>query len=141
MPSRRLPQIFNSGTLNAVSNRAPNTLNSNKPSVNDAMGISGRSGVLSFGHDYTSSDPDFTIWLWSDIRNAANPAKGWWKASEAAIGSTKTVPAEALCTVTLPENTPYYIQASVTGVRNLWTSGSKHPSNPYPDKGRADANS
>lgn len=134
MPTRRLPQIFGDATLDAVTNAAPNTLNSNKPSVKDAMGIAGREGVISFMHDFTASDPDFTIHFWSDVRNKANAAKGWIKASEAATGHTKEVPAESLCTVTIPEGTPFFIQSDTAEVRNMWIGGSrKYEGNPNAD--------
>lgn len=131
--TRRLPQIFGDSTKDAVGTTAPNALNSNKPSITDAMGVSGDSGVVSFFHDFTASDPDFTLWFWSEARNRHNPAKGWIKASESASGNTKEVPADCLCTFTIPERTPWFLQSDTAEIRNIWASGVKHQQNPNAD--------
>lgn len=97
------------------------------------MGVSGDSGIVSFFHDFTASDPDFTLYFWSDARNRLNPLKGWIKASEAASGNTKTVPADCLTTFTIPERTPWFLQSSVLAVRNIYASGNKCGNNPNAD--------
>lgn len=142
MPNRRIAQIYGAGpAFDALSTADPNTLNSNLPNKKDATGISGQECIISFEHDYVSSDPTITCWLWSEIMNQFNPAYGWVKANEDAAGNSKTVPGKTLCSFTIPESTPFYLQASTTGIRNVWIAGSRRaPLNPNADMSPSAAN-
>lgn len=126
MPTRRLPQQF---STNAIGTSAPNTLNSNKPSITNAMGVAGKDGMFSF---ITDTNADITLHFWSDIVNQKDASKGWILGSEATSGNTKTVPANTLCSFTVPEGALVFLQGSVT-VKNCWVSGSKFEGNPNAD--------
>jgi hypothetical protein len=126
MPNRRLPQVF---STNAIGTAAPNTLNSNLPKIQDAMGVAGRDGVFSIITDTTA---DITLHFWSNPVNTKDPSKGWVLANEATAGNTKTVAAHSLCTFTVPENCLIFMQAS-TAVKNCWVMGSKFEGNPNAD--------
>lgn len=142
MPTRRLPQIYGSdATLDAISNADPNSLNSNKPSRKDASGVSGPDCIVSLTHDYTATDPDLTLWFWSErLFQKTGGVKAWIKASEAAAGNTKTVPGYTLASFTIPENTPFFLQGSLEGIRNCWLGGSrKDDMNPNADWSDAQA--
>lgn len=135
MPNRRLPQIWGAGSaFDAISDQDPNTLHGNRPRLSDALGMGGRDAIISFFHDFTASDPDYTLWFWSQILNDFDEEQGWIKANEDVIGNTKAVPAYCLCSFTLPETCAFFIQGSETGIRNFYLGGAmKHESNPNRD--------
>jgi hypothetical protein len=126
MPNRRLPQQF---ATNAIGTAAPNSLNSNKPSKRDAMGAAGIDGIFSF---ITDTNADITLHFWSEMVNQKDPSKGWILGSEATAGNTKTVPANTLCTFTVPERALIFMQSSLA-VKNCWTTGVKYAENPNAD--------
>jgi hypothetical protein len=118
--SRRLGKAFNSGAA-AVGTANPNTLNGNLPRIQDAMGMTKGSGVVTFATDAASQI--YTIFYWSSKVNAATPSQGWVLLGANSAEYTKTVDQYAAASFTVPENTPIFIMAGTSAATNCWMGG------------------
>jgi hypothetical protein len=122
LPCRRLKKRFDNaggkGTTKAIGTGAPNTLNSNLPTGADAMGLTPESGLLHFMHDGASQV--FTIYYWSNRRNAKDASKGWIAGGEGSAINTKTVDPESNASFKCPSKVPYFIKAGTSAVDNCW---------------------
>lgn len=132
-PARRLLKNFSSGTK-AVGTASPNTLNSNLPSLKDAMGVTGTRGILSM---ILSTGGDVSLYLWNAHYNRINPAKGWVLVAESAALNTKTTVADAILSFKCDHNTPYFIQSSATSDECLVADAGPHPLNKNTDTTKA----
>lgn len=121
------------GTAKAVGITNPNSLTSPGPNLSDAMGMSGKSGVVSFCCDVASQA--YTIYEWSNMAfKASAGTNGWVLAGANSTEYTKTVDAWAKATFTIAENTPFFIVAATTPANVLLLGGcSQHNAQPLPD--------
>lgn len=123
--TRRLGKPFSS---KAVGTSDPNTLNSNVPSVNDAMGIAGQSGIITFAH-YEATAKTFTAWYWNQMVKDFDPTKGWVKLGPANTVYSESVDANAAGSFTVEEGCPFFLTADAA-CTELFVGGSrKHPGN------------
>jgi len=119
--TRQLGQPFSG---NAIGIANPNSLNSSKPKLADAMGRAGKSGVVSFAHDGASQA--FTLFIWSDKLNGADPTNGWLNMGANSTEYTKTVDPHSVASFTIPEDAYFFIMAGVSACPNCWTGGAVH---------------
>lgn len=123
MPWRRLTKRYASASK-ALSTSNPNTLNTNLPNEQDAIGLTPSSGIVSFMHDGASAD--FSIWVWCERFNKFTAAQGWIYGAESAALHTKTVAQYAMASFKVPANVPYFIQASAAPNNCIVHDGGKH---------------
>lgn len=116
--TRRLAKQFSG---NAVGTANPNTFHSNVPSVNDAMGVSDFTAVVSFVHNSGSSRV-FTIYYWDAMVNAINAAEGWTELGPNSGIYQQSVDPWAAASFTCPVNVPIFLAADAA-IGELLMSG------------------
>lgn len=131
-PSRRLTKKFGSNDK-AIGTASPNTLNGNRPSLQDAMGITGTRGILSM---LLSDTGDVTLYLWNAHWNRIDPARGWVKVAESATLHTKTTDADAILSFKVDHRQPYFLQCTNAVTECLVADSGEHPDNPNTDKSK-----
>jgi hypothetical protein len=101
------------GTTYAIPTINPNSLPSG-PQKQDAIGIAGQSGIVTFATEQASQT--YNIYEWSDLFFNATVAAGvgpigWVFAGATSTVYGNTVAQYAKATITLPENALFFIQA------------------------------
>jgi hypothetical protein len=132
LPHCRLAKQFGEEADKAVGTNDPNTLHDNLPQLSDAMGITPKSGLLSFFHD--GAQQNITISVWHDRRNKVDPSKGWLEIAESDALASKNCNPEAICTVKVAPNVPFFVKAGSSEIDNFWHNGKPHPMNDNEDK-------
>lgn len=84
---------------------------------------------ISLIHDIAQG-ADIMIWLWSDRLAANNAKNGWFRAFDP--GTRETVPVKTLVDYNVPQNTPMYIQSSISG--NAYVGGIRQADGRLYDK-------
>lgn len=116
----------------AVGTANPNTLHSNTPSKNDAMGVVDENEIVSFIHD-NASTRTFTVYYWDQLVNSANAAQGWVELGPSSNIYSSPVDPFANASFTLRHNLLIFLVADQS-VQNLWVGGAAH----YPGNTTAD---
>lgn len=128
-PTRRLKKNFVTGTK-AVDTANPNTLNSNLPSLKDAMGVTGTNGILSMILSVAGS---VTLYVWNAHYNRINPAKGWVLVAESVALNTKATLADAILSFKVDKRIPYFIVSDTASDECLVADAGQHPHNKNTD--------
>lgn len=124
-PGRRLTKQFNS-SADAIYTGAPTKRN-------QAMGITGKNGVVSFVV-LDGGTQNFILWQWHSGMAAVNSGNGWIKMGATADQNTQSCNVLSLITFLATEGIPFFIQAGTAGVTEAFVSGIEDPANPNTDK-------
>ena len=134
-PTRVLDKLYDAGTGalgggldSALGTGDPNTLHTNRPTVEDAFGIVPENGIVSFIQ--TGAAVDVTIWVWNGklLQVSSAAGKAWVKVGESAALNTKNIAQYALASFKAPPNQPYYLQGAAAAAREVIT----HDAGPAP---------
>lgn len=130
LPTRRLSKKF-TGATKAIGTSAPNTFNTNQPSLANAMGVTPPSGILSFIHD--GATQDITVHVWHAGRNRMAASKGWVQVAESAALASKNVQTDGIASLKVAPGIPFFLQAGTSDINNCWVNGREHEANPNTD--------
>lgn len=126
-PSRRLAKQYDTTTggvfQGANSSGGAKATTSNAPTVRaQAMGLSGKEGIVSFFASDFGAGVVCTLWVWDGDWAKLNSGNGWVKLGAVAAENQKSVDQLSIASFTINEGIPFFIQTA-TQSTELFVSG------------------